>query len=60
VGAKQTLIAMLSLQAPAILLYLFAGSAASFYALAVAAAAFLFALPLRAPRALAAPVPAAA
>lgn len=51
---------MLSLQAPAILLYLFAGSAASFYALAVAAAAFLFALPLRAPRALAAPVPAAA
>ena len=59
-GAKQTLIAMLSPQAPAILLYLFAGSAASFYALAVAAAAFLFALPLRAPRALAAPVPAAA
>jgi len=33
-GAKQTLIAMLSLQAPAILLYLFAGSAASFYAVA--------------------------
>jgi predicted MFS family arabinose efflux permease len=34
-GAKQTLIAMLSLQAPAISLYLFAGSAASFYVLAV-------------------------
>ena len=59
-GATQTLIAMLSLQAPAILLYLLAGSAASFYALAVAAAAFLFALPPSAPRALAAPVPAAA
>ena len=49
---------MLSLQAPAIRLCLFAGSAASFYALAVAAV--LFTLPLRAPRALAAPVPAAA
>jgi hypothetical protein len=46
--------------APAIRLCLFAGSAASFYALAVAAAAVLFTLPLRAPRALAAPVPAAA
>jgi predicted MFS family arabinose efflux permease len=34
-GAKRTLIAMLSLQAPAIFLYLFTGSAASFYALAV-------------------------
>jgi len=59
-GAKQTLIAMLSFQASAIRLYLFAGSAASFYSLAVAAAAVLFALPLRAPRALAGPVPAAA
>lgn len=34
-GAKQTLITMLSLQAPAIFLYLFTGSAASFYALGV-------------------------
>jgi MFS family permease len=34
-GAKRTLIAMLTLQAPAIFLYLFTGSAASFYALAV-------------------------
>jgi predicted MFS family arabinose efflux permease len=34
-GAKPTLIAMLSLQAPAIFLYLFSGSAASFYALAI-------------------------
>jgi MFS family permease len=34
-GAKRTLIATLSLQAPAILLYLFTGSAASFYVLAI-------------------------
>lgn len=34
-GAKRTLIVTLSLQAPAILLYLFTGSAASFYALAI-------------------------
>ena len=34
-GARRTLIATLSLQAPAIFLYLFAGSAASFYVLAI-------------------------
>src|SRR5262245_33505097 len=34
-GAKPTLITMLSLQAPAIFLYLFSGGAAGFYALAV-------------------------
>jgi MFS family permease len=34
-GAKRTLVAMLSLQAPAIFLYLFTGSTASFYVLAV-------------------------
>ena len=35
-GAKRTLVAMLSLQAPAIFLYLFTGSPATFYAVAVA------------------------
>jgi len=34
-GAKRTLVTMLSLQAPAIFLYLFTASAASFYALAI-------------------------